>query len=177
MPKRPASVPDLCISSRSFFPNEGVSFVLSSSRASYMAIRVASEIWPLVLIHTSVGHGVCGQFVFSWSWSVWPIRLFLRATTCIYHRPWLSFVILRRGAGICYSPLKGEEDPVVCCGESGDQFCFFIVIQAWPINDRWLWSRGFFSPNSFPSSSCVLEEGWDGNGYIPLVFGGLENTF
>ena len=27
----------------------------------------------------------------------------------------------------------GEEDPVVCCGESGDQFCFFLVIQAWPI--------------------------------------------
>jgi len=28
--------------------------VLSSSRASCLAIRVASEIWPLVLIHTSV---------------------------------------------------------------------------------------------------------------------------
>jgi len=54
MPKRPSSVPDLCISSRSCFPNEAVSFVLSSSRASCMAIRVASEIWPLVLIHTCV---------------------------------------------------------------------------------------------------------------------------
>ena len=55
MPERPASVPDLCISSRSSVPNEGVSFVLSSSRASCMAIRgVASGIWPLVLIHTSV---------------------------------------------------------------------------------------------------------------------------
>jgi len=54
MPKRPASVPDLCISSRSSVPNEGVSFLLSPSRASCMAIRVASEMWPLVLIHTSV---------------------------------------------------------------------------------------------------------------------------
>jgi len=54
MPKRPASVPDLCISSRSSVPNEGVSFVLSSSRASCMATLVASGIWPLVLIHTSV---------------------------------------------------------------------------------------------------------------------------
>jgi len=71
----------------------------------------------------------------------------------------------------------GEEDPVVCCGESGDQFCFFLVIQAWPINDRWLWSRGIFSQNSFLSSSCVLEEGWDGNGYILVVFGGMENSF
>ena len=47
MLRSPASVPDLCISSRS-------SFVFSSSRASCMAIRVASEIRPLVLIHTSV---------------------------------------------------------------------------------------------------------------------------
>jgi len=54
MPKRLASVPDLCISSRSSVPNEGVSFVLASSRASCMAIWVASEIRPLVLIHTSV---------------------------------------------------------------------------------------------------------------------------
>jgi len=54
MPKGPASVPDLCITSRSSVPNEGLSFVFSSSRASCMAIRVASEIWPLVLIHTSV---------------------------------------------------------------------------------------------------------------------------
>jgi len=67
----------------------------------------------------------------------------------------------------------GEEDPAVCYGESGDQFCFFLVIQAWSINDRWLWSRGF----SFLSSSCVLEEGWDGNGCIPLVFGGMEDSF
>jgi len=70
----------------------------------------------------------------------------------------------------------GEEDPVVCCGESGDEFCCFLVIQACPINDRWLWSRGFFSTNSFLSSSCILEEGCDGNGCIPLVFGGMENS-
>jgi len=33
---------------------QGVSFVFSSSRASCMATLVASGIWPLVLIHTSV---------------------------------------------------------------------------------------------------------------------------
>ena len=54
MPKRPASVPNLCITSRSSVPNQGVSFVFTSSRASCMAIRVTSEISPLVLIHTSV---------------------------------------------------------------------------------------------------------------------------
>jgi len=64
------------------------------------------------------------------------------------------------GLGFVTRPLwMGEEDPVVCCGESGEQFCLFLVIRAWPIDDRWLWSRGFFSPNSFLSSSCVLEEG------------------
>ena len=80
MPERPASVPDLCISSRSSFPREiekfiirqppigekddydsensfpkeGVSCLSSSSRASCKAMRVASEIRPLVLIQTSV---------------------------------------------------------------------------------------------------------------------------
>jgi len=64
------------------------------------------------------------------------------------------------GLGFETRPLwMGEEDPVVCCGEGGDQFCFFLVIQARPIYDRWLWSRSFFSPDSFLSSSCVLEEG------------------
>ena len=24
----------------------------------------------------------------------------------------------------------GEEDPVVCCGEGGNQFCFFLVVEA-----------------------------------------------
>jgi len=71
----------------------------------------------------------------------------------------------------------GEEDPVVCRGEGGDQFCFFLVIQARPIYDRWLWSGTFFSPKSFLSSSCVLEEGWDGEGCIPLVFCSLEIFF
>ena len=47
-------MPDLCIFSRSSDPNEGVSFVLSSSRASCMVVQVASDNWPLVLIHTSV---------------------------------------------------------------------------------------------------------------------------
>jgi hypothetical protein len=47
-------VPALCITSRSSNPNEGVSFVLSASRASCMAVRVLSGILLLVLIHTSV---------------------------------------------------------------------------------------------------------------------------
>ena len=110
------------------------------------------------------------------------MHLFLRATIpydgCIYHQPWLSFVILQRGLGFVTSPLwVGEKDPVVSCGESGDQFCFFLAFQAWPVNDRWLWSRGFFFANSFRSSSCVPEEGSDGNGCIPLVFGGMEDSF
>ena len=54
MPRSPASVPDLCITSKSSLPKEGVSFLLSSSRASCRAIRVASKIRPLVLIQTSV---------------------------------------------------------------------------------------------------------------------------
>ena len=64
------------------------------------------------------------------------------------------------GLGFVTRPLwMGEEDSVVCFAEGRDQFCFFLVIQAWPINGHWLWSRGFFSPNSSLSSSCVLEEG------------------
>ena len=47
-------MPALCISSRSSDPKEGVCFVLSASRASCMAVRVISGIFPLVLIHTSV---------------------------------------------------------------------------------------------------------------------------
>ena len=54
MPRSPACVPDLCISSRSSLPKEGVSFLLSSSRAFCKTIRVASEIRPLVLIQISV---------------------------------------------------------------------------------------------------------------------------
>ena len=50
MPRSPASVPDLSISSRSSLPKEGVSFLVSSSRAPCRAIRVASEIRPLVLM-------------------------------------------------------------------------------------------------------------------------------
>jgi len=42
------------MTSRSSIPNEGVSFVCPSSRASCMSIRVASGIWSFVLIHTSV---------------------------------------------------------------------------------------------------------------------------
>jgi hypothetical protein len=82
------------------------------------------------------------------------------------------------GLGFVASSLwVGEKNPVICCGESGDQFCFLLVIQAWPINDHRLWIRGFFSPDSFRSSSCILEEGWNGYGCISLVFCGVENAF
>ena len=47
-------MPDLCISSRSSLLKEEVFFLSSSSRASCKAMRVASEIRPLVLIQTSV---------------------------------------------------------------------------------------------------------------------------
>ena len=47
-------MPALWISSRSSVPKEGVSFGLSASRASCIAVRVFSGIFPLVLIHTSV---------------------------------------------------------------------------------------------------------------------------
>jgi len=47
-------VPALCITSKSSDPKEGVSFVMSVSSASCMAIRVVSGIFPLVLIYTSV---------------------------------------------------------------------------------------------------------------------------
>jgi len=47
-------VPALCISSRFSDPKEGVSFVLSASRASCMAVPVIYDNFPLVLIHTSV---------------------------------------------------------------------------------------------------------------------------
>jgi len=82
------------------------------------------------------------------------------------------------GLGFVASSLwVGEKNPVICCGESGNQFCFLLVIQAWPINEYRLWIRGFFSPDSFCSSSCILEEGWNGYGCISLVFCGVENAF
>ena len=87
-------------------------------------------------------------------------------------------MILKGGLGFVANPLRvGEEDLVICCGESGDQFCFFLVIQAWPIDAHRLWIRGILSPNSFRSSSCILEEGWNGYSRISLVFCGLEKLF
>ena len=70
-----------------------------------------------------------------------------------------------------------EEDPVVCCGEGRNQFRSFFVVEAWPVYNRWLWSRDVFTPDSFLSSASVFEEGWDDKGCIPLVFGGLVNSF
>ena len=47
-------MPALWIPSRSSVPKEEVSFGLSASGASCMAVRVVSGIFSLVLIHTSV---------------------------------------------------------------------------------------------------------------------------
>jgi len=167
MPERPASVPDLCISSKSSVPNEGVSFVFSSSRASCMATRVASGIWPLVLIHTSVVMECEAN-------SSLPSR----------HHPLCRLHFPSALATLCDSLNGGWDLFLVPSGwvrriqlSIGDQFCFLLIIQARPINDHWLWSLRFFSPDSFLSSSSVLEEGWDGNVCIPLVFGGMENSF
>jgi len=42
----------------------------------------------------------------------------------------------KRGLGFVFSSKwVGEKDPVIRCGESGDQFRFFLVCQAWPVND------------------------------------------
>jgi len=82
------------------------------------------------------------------------------------------------GLGFVARPLcMGEEDPVVCCGKGRDQFRFFLVVEARPVYNRWLWSRDFFSPDSFLSSSSVFEDGWDDKGCIPLVISGLEDSF
>jgi len=160
MSRRPASVPDLCIFSRSSDPNEGVSFVLSCSRASCMAVRVASDIWPLVLIHTSVVMECVTN-------SSFPSR---HHPLCRLHLPSALATIcdsLKGGLSFVACPLwMGEEDQVVCCGEGRDQF---LVVEAQPMYDHWLWSRDFFSPDSFLSSSCVFEEGWDGKGGIRAV--------
>ena len=58
----------------------------------------------------------------------------------------------------------------MCCGEGRDQVEFLLVVS--PFNYRCLWGRDFFSPDSFIASPRVSDEGWDGEGCIPLVFGG-----
>ena len=68
------------------------------------------------------------------------------------------------GLGFVTRPLwMGEEDPVVSCGEGGDQFFFFLAIY-----DRWLWSRSFFSPNSFLSTSSFCNLNCDGLFFAPV---------
>ena len=112
MPRSPASVPDLCISSGSSLPKEGVSYLLSSSRASCRALRVASEIRPLVLIQTSVViEGVANSSL--------PSR---HHPLCRLHLP-SALRFFKRGLGFVFSSKwAGEKDPVIRCGESGDQF-------------------------------------------------------
>ena len=40
------------------------------------------------------------------------------------------------GLGFVFSSKwVGEDDPVIRCEESGDQFCFLLFRQAWPVND------------------------------------------
>ena len=42
------------------------------------------------------------------------------------------------GLGFVFSSKwVGEKDPVIRCGESGDQFCFLHFRQVWPVNDHW----------------------------------------
>ena len=152
MPKRPASVPDRCIYSRSSVPNEGVSSIFSSSRPSCIATLVASGIWPLVLIRTSVVMECEANLSL-------PSR---QHPLCLLHFPSALATLcdsLNGGWDLFLVPWwVGEKDPVICSGESGDQlwFCFVLVIQALPINDHWL---------------------WDGYGCIPLIFGCMENSF
>ena len=74
--------------------------------------------------------------------------------------PGYPLTFFKGGLGFVFSSKwVGEEDPVICCGESEDQFRFFLVRQAWPVNDHWLWTYYFLSPDSFRSSSCILEKG------------------
>jgi len=54
---------------------------------------------------------------------------------------------------------------------------FSLSLRPDQLIDRWLWSRDFFSPDSFLSSAHVFEEGWDDEGCISLVFDGLESSF
>jgi len=118
-------------------------------------------------------HGVYGQFIFSF-----PPPSLMPAAFAVGPGYRDHLRLSEGGLGFVARPLWiGKEDPVVCCGESRDRFCFFLVVEARPIYDRWLWSRDFFSPNSFLSSSNVFEEGWDGKDCIPLLFGGLEDSF
>ena len=35
----------------------------------------------------------------------------------------------------------------------------------------------YFSPYSFRTSSCILEEGWDSYGCVSLIFCGIETLF
>ena len=99
MPRSPASVLDLCISSRSSFLNEGLSFVFSSPRASCMAIWVPSGIRPLVLIHTSVViEGVAN--------SSFPSR----------HHPLCRLYLPSALAILCDSPRGGWDLMLAPCG-------------------------------------------------------------
>ena len=82
------------------------------------------------------------------------------------------------GLGFVFSSKwVGEEDPVICSGEGVGQFYFFHIRQTWPVNDHWLCTGGFLSPDSFRSSSCVLEEGGGSEGCISLVLCGVEYNF
>ena len=54
VPNRPASVPSRWRISDSSFPKEGVSLGSSASMASYIFMRVASDIFPFVLIKTVI---------------------------------------------------------------------------------------------------------------------------
>ena len=67
----------------------------------------------------------------------YPLRFFKGGSGFVLSSKWVS-----------------EEDP----GEGVGQCCFFHVRQTWPVNDHWLWTCCFLSPDSFRSSSCILLE-------------------
>ena len=64
------------------------------------------------------------------------------------------------GLGFVFSSKwVGEKDPVIRCGESGDQLCFLHVRQAWPVDDDWMWTRYFLSPDFSAPLLAFLTKG------------------
>jgi len=139
-------VPDLCISSRSSDPNEGVSFVLSSSRASCMAILLTSVILPVVLIHTSAvmecvanssfysrHHPLCRQLLSSALAIICDsLRggLVLLLAPCGWVRRIQLFVFERVGiSSACSLSLRPGLIMTVCCGVavSSPQILSFLL--------------------------------------------------
>jgi len=78
------------------------------------------------------------------------------------------------GLGFVFSSKwVGEKDPVIRCGESGDQFCFLLFRQAWPVNDHWF-GLTISSPQILSATLLAfLKKG----GVVKAVSCGVENAF